>query len=329
MKEEHFRQNMAWLHTWAGLLCGWVMFFVVVTGTAAFFSNEITRWMQPEWPLRVEQPQFPPAAEMAEKAVDFLVQQREPTNYWVISFPSDGRRIGNLGNKGGENARGYQSVLSVYWGQSQRLDPFTGAAIMPIATRDTHGGEIFKDLHYKLHYMDSTVALYIVGILTLMMFVALITGLIVHKRIFKDFFTFRPGKGARSWLDGHHVAGLMALPFVLMIVYSGVALNLSGYMPASDVVLPDVEKPLEFPPPLTRPALPMAHFIGEAEKVLGKGEVGEMLIERSGEKMQIQVYRHWGTQYPFANSTNKLYFDGETGERLPPKTYTTGGIGMN
>jgi uncharacterized iron-regulated membrane protein len=31
------------------------MFFVFVTGTAAFFNDEITRWMQPELPLRVEQ----------------------------------------------------------------------------------------------------------------------------------------------------------------------------------------------------------------------------------------------------------------------------------
>ena len=29
-----FRQSMAWLHTWAGLVTGWVMFAVFVTGTA-------------------------------------------------------------------------------------------------------------------------------------------------------------------------------------------------------------------------------------------------------------------------------------------------------
>jgi uncharacterized iron-regulated membrane protein len=97
--KEHFRQSMAWLHTWTGLLAGWVMFFVFVTGTAAFFCDEITRWMQPELPLRVE-PQFPPTAEMAETAVDFLARQREPANGWGIWFPTDGRRIGNVGHKG-------------------------------------------------------------------------------------------------------------------------------------------------------------------------------------------------------------------------------------
>jgi hypothetical protein len=97
--KEHFRQSMAWLHTWTGLLAGWVMFFVFVTGTAAFFNDEITRWMKPELPLRVEQ-HYPPTAEMAERALDFLARQREPSNYWLIWFPTDGERIGNRGIKG-------------------------------------------------------------------------------------------------------------------------------------------------------------------------------------------------------------------------------------
>ena len=28
-----FRQSMAWLHTWAGLVVGWVLFFMFLTGT--------------------------------------------------------------------------------------------------------------------------------------------------------------------------------------------------------------------------------------------------------------------------------------------------------
>ena len=96
--KEHFRQSMAWLHTWTGLFAGWVMFFVFVTGSAAFFCDEITRWMQPELPLRVEQ-RYPPTAEMAETALDFLAKQREPAKRWVIYFPTDGRRTGNVGTR--------------------------------------------------------------------------------------------------------------------------------------------------------------------------------------------------------------------------------------
>ena len=42
---------------------------------------------------------------------------------------------------------------------------------------------------------------------TLMMFIALLTGVVTHRRIFKDFFTFRPGKaGEISFTGGYPFA---------------------------------------------------------------------------------------------------------------------------
>lgn len=54
----------------------------------------------------------------------------------------------------------------------------------------TVGGEFFFTLHYDLH--AGMVGLYIVGIAGMLMLVALVSGTIVHRRIFKDFFTLRP-----------------------------------------------------------------------------------------------------------------------------------------
>ena len=65
----------------------------------------------------------------------------------------------------------------------------------------------------------------------MLMFVALISGIITHKKIFTDFFTFRPRKGQRSWLDFHNVSSVLALPFFLMITYTGLAIFFYIYMP--------------------------------------------------------------------------------------------------
>ncbi|MBY0252790.1 MAG: PepSY domain-containing protein, partial [Methylobacterium organophilum] len=43
-----FRQSMAWLHAWSGLVVGWVLFAVFVTGTASYYRPEISQWMRPE-----------------------------------------------------------------------------------------------------------------------------------------------------------------------------------------------------------------------------------------------------------------------------------------
>ena len=45
------RQSMAWLHTWSGLLIGWVLFFMFVTGTFGYVNAKVDRWMRPELPL--------------------------------------------------------------------------------------------------------------------------------------------------------------------------------------------------------------------------------------------------------------------------------------
>src|SRR5690606_26503083 len=49
--------------------------------------------------------------------------------------------------------------------------------------------------------------------------------------IFADFFTFRWGKGQRSWLDGHSALSVFGLPFHLMITYSGLVTLMLMYMP--------------------------------------------------------------------------------------------------
>ena len=41
-------QSMAWLHTWGGLIVGWLLFVIFLTGSLAVFDQEIDNWMTPE-----------------------------------------------------------------------------------------------------------------------------------------------------------------------------------------------------------------------------------------------------------------------------------------
>ena len=40
-KAEGLRQSMSWLHTWSGLLLGWLLYAVFFTGTLSYFVDEI------------------------------------------------------------------------------------------------------------------------------------------------------------------------------------------------------------------------------------------------------------------------------------------------
>lgn len=188
---------------------------------------------------------------------------------------------------------------------------------MPI--RETEGGVLFDEMHHSLHYLPGKLGRNIIAISTLLTFLAIITGIVVHKNIFKDFFTFRPGKGQRSWLDGHNVVSVLALPFFLMITYSGLAEW--GYMPKPLLDPPvkrqEVATTVKTALPLPA-AIPLARIIEQAEQVFGAGQVSRISYEEKfGETPILQVERQWGTQYPFASpSENDLFFDARTGALL-------------
>ena len=43
--KEGFRQTMAWVHTWIGLVCGWLLCAIFLTGSISVFRDAITQWM--------------------------------------------------------------------------------------------------------------------------------------------------------------------------------------------------------------------------------------------------------------------------------------------
>ncbi len=227
--KEGFRQSMAWLHTWTGLVVGWVLFFVFLTGTAGYVQIELTRWMQPEQPLQSNV--LVSEKEQVDKAYAYLMHHPEAqtAERWGINLQTNQRGADAFAvnwtlppKEEGQRGKYQKEVLDVSSGQpvSEQIKP-----------RETGGGFTLYRMHYALHYIPYDWGIRIVGICTMFMFVAIISGIITHKKIFKDFFTFRPAKGQRSWLDAHNVISVIALPFYIMITYSGLIFFANAYMP--------------------------------------------------------------------------------------------------
>jgi len=223
--KDGLRQSMAWLHTWSGLLVCWVLFLVFCAGTATYFREEITLWMTPE--LHASHSQQVSEAQVVQTAVTALQRNAGDATRWFITLPSErstALRIGWIAPPPADApARGRGKFTS------QIIDPLTGEKMPDV--RDTRGGEFFYRLHFDLHYLPVIWARWIVGICAMFMLVAIVSGIITHKRIFKDFFTFRTKKGQRSWLDAHNATAVLALPYHLMITYTGLVTMMFMYMP--------------------------------------------------------------------------------------------------
>jgi len=208
-----FRQSMAWLHTWSGLVIGWLMYAVFVTGTASYYKAEISHWMRPE--IRVQAPVDPGSA--AELAVAAFRLHAPEAKQWFVRLPNASDSTIGLQWRGKGGTR-----------ESLILDSTTG---IPVPVRETLGGEFLYRFHYELH-MPPLWGRWIVGSATTILIVALISGVVTHRRILADFFTFRPRKGGRrAWLDAHNVFGVLALPYHLVIAYSGLVLLSLTMMP--------------------------------------------------------------------------------------------------
>ncbi len=219
-KQEGPRQSMSWLHTWASLILGWLLYAIFVTGTLSFFQNEITVWMKPE--LHQSVPQAT-QVQQTQVALNYLQKNHPDAAAWNIQLPNSRQNTTLITvRKQGEDPRARRGGTRI------TIDSATGQIL---EARETRGGNFLYRFHFELYGMPRTWSRWIVGIATLLMFVAIISGVITHKKIFKDFFTFRSGKGQRSWLDAHNATAVLALPFHIMITFSGLLLLLFTIMP--------------------------------------------------------------------------------------------------
>ena len=86
-KRGHWRQAMAWLHTWSGLFVCWLLLMVFMSGTASYYRDEISLWMKPELQSAASAKAVLPA-QAAASALNYLRQHAPDATRWVIELPS-------------------------------------------------------------------------------------------------------------------------------------------------------------------------------------------------------------------------------------------------
>jgi len=312
-----FRQSMSWLHIWAGLVFGWVLYFMFLTGTLGYLDTEIDRWMQPELPAQDQTLSDLALMQTAFTALQGLAPQAES---WFVAMPVDRNEPWLRASWRMRAEPGLRPA-----GGEVRLDARTGQVLQG---RETGGGQWLYRLHWRLHYLPSGVYEWIVGLATLVMLVTIVTGVIVHKKIFADFFTFRPGKGQRSWLDGHNLLAVLALPFHLMITYTGLIFAVYLYM--SPVIMASYGQGMaslsrffeEFygehhhsgPIGMARPFAPLAPMLAEVARITGGGRVYYIDVHDPGDA-NARIGITAGSQLPSRQKIG-LEFDGERGALL-------------
>jgi uncharacterized iron-regulated membrane protein len=323
--KEGFRQSMAWLHTWSGLLVGWVLFMVFCCGTISYFRDEVTLWMKPE--LHQASHVVVEQGVAATRIQQLLEQRASSSPRWFITLPSEREPSVRASwapapAKDGAKPRGRRRFENV------SVDPVTGQEMS--TARETRGGDFFYRMHFDMHYMPVIWARWIVGICAMFMLVAIFSGIVTHKRIFKDFFTFRPGKGQRSWLDAHNATAVLALPYHLMITYTGLVTLMFMYLPQGlNAVYPERDAfyaDLNGGPQadakasgIHAPLTPLAPLVAQASKLWDGAPVGRITVNLAGDSAT-SVTLTQQDAHGISNNLPTLTFDGISGGLLTDMT---------
>ncbi len=212
-----FTPWMNWLHSWSGLLFGWLLFAVFLTGTLTVFDTEITAWMQPE---------------LHEITSDMRQDDDGPV-YWPTQL------MAPLVREGRDVSIDESLLIKLQEKRmfsGQAIDPVTGRVVI---FRDTQGGDFFYHFHYGLLF--GWPGAWLVGSAATVMLIILATGLCGLRWTFKDVVMVRIRPYPRAWLDVHNLTGLTVIPFHFMIVVTGLAMFWSVYMPVDIPLLRESE----------------------------------------------------------------------------------------
>lgn len=350
----NFRLSMTWVHTWFGLVLGFVLMICFFFGALSVFDREIDRWAIPK--TRFE-PQPMPSFDHLLKPV-FEKMRAHPDDMAATAT----RVVGDLPHPDTmpmASLYAYTThrdpVLSIgaeFTIPNRPLDPADDHLhVHGWATIDPRTGETIPDdalnigsrwfypMHYSLNWHWKNIGYYIVGLAAFMMLAALVTGVIMHRKIFRELFTFRPKKRTqRSTLDLHNMTGVVALPFHFFFAFTGLVIFASYfYFPLSHTLLKplhDQHEELEAertglphdPAGIAAPMTSVDAMVVEAKRRWAArdmaGEVGFLFADHLGDQNgYVSIYRAGSDRVALVGEG--IHFKASTGEVLredPPRT---------
>ncbi|WP_077033974.1 PepSY domain-containing protein [Pelomonas sp. KK5] len=341
MSLSNLRQSMSWLHTWLGLVLGYLLVVIFFFGSLSVFDREFDRWALPETRFPAQpMPSFdrmllPLFAQMAPEAQELeaargrvstpLPEKLKPVNFAaytthrdpVVGLYAEYAVPGNP-NDPDDHVHGHVTV-----------DPRNGRLL-----RDDQlkiGSEFFYPMHIGLHLTWKNLGYWIVGAAALVMLAALVSGVIIHRRLFREFFTFRPRKHLqRSTLDLHNLTGVVALPFHFFFALTGLTIFAAMYLPVSETMLkPQATAAMmaeaqarNLPYAAAGVPAPLASvdaMVAEAKRRWAAhdmaGEVGYLVINHPGDRNSyVTIYR--GGSDRVALLGQAIHFEGTSGRVL-------------
>lgn len=206
------------VHSWAGVMFSVLVMIVCASGAIAVFGEEIDHWSNPalrvasDAPARIDADQalqrLSAAAPIDAGGSASMSLPHRLQGYYSMPFPTR-----------------HEGLDRLY------LDATSGELLPP---RQSYLFWYLRHLHVRL-LSDWNGRLF-VGLVGIAMLLSVVTGLLIHKHLFRDLLRMRWkfGDGGRTLMSElHKWVGAWGLLFHLMIALTGTWLALEGYVSAA------------------------------------------------------------------------------------------------
>lgn len=270
------------LHSWVGTILGLFIFVVSFTGIVALFDKEIRPWENPNIRLSI-----------ASEPVPF-----EPLLQDVIAeIQADNGTLGIMVVRTPQTLAPYYSIHANYTKPDMEKDHLdidrkwdTNTA--EVLTERGEGLSIWLLNFHKFLMLPTTVGQTIVGLAGIFMLLSVVTGIFIHGKIIRRFFSLQLQRSQRlKWQDSHKVLGIIGLPFSLMISFTGALLGVVAILgPIIAVIAFQGNTQALFDKVLGVPSKPA----GEIAQMLSMDDVFNMRHPQSGLAPELVIIDHYG-----------------------------------
>lgn len=217
VKQGSFVRRMIVSHSVLGLGLAALIYIVSVTGAFTLFVPEISLW-ENRGVATAEAVSPEVAATAIENAQAQLAPSYEILNV-VLYAPDEFKNYTTvrLNQRPDRNSE----LTSTDW----LVNPQTGALLTKIDAPYAH---FIEDLHTVLH-LPNPWGRYLVGLVGVVMFTLILSGIFAHPTIVKDAFKLRLDRNARlAWTDVHNRLSVWGLPYHLVLTFTGAFLGVAG-----------------------------------------------------------------------------------------------------
>ncbi len=261
------RQALLWMHRFVGIGFSGLLLIAFFMGSLAVYDRELDSWMLPhirlapvDTPLSLDHRVIPQIASLT---------QGKPLMQWYVELPDERRPVVRF-QAWTQDREGFSRFLAL---AEDRVLPEAGS----------RGGDFFYRLHYTLNINFWNIGSRLLGLAAMLGIIALIAGVCIHSRLFKDLFSFQAGKSPKRLLDMHNLTGVFALPFHVVILLSGLLILFPLYLPAGILAV--------------YPGQP-SEFGQEADAAYSRSASGIPGPLASLDQMMTQARLHWGNGEP-------------------------------